>query len=247
MPWCGLVKNCRSHAPQHFALRPLCAISFGRILVRGRARPLLACCGATEHPWDRYNVPRDWFPRSLRCLIIGENPGYPATARSLTPSEYFYTDPPRDNVVVREALLHGLHREGLIPEARLKGFRDAGFLFDHAIRCLLPKEVVKRERQAAMRYASHRVEHPDHLRALAQARVVWVMGHLASNAVANIADDFPKERRLISKPPWPGELAPRSRFFLSEYFARWNEKKAPAICEAFSRFARGRGVFDDSA
>lgn len=225
---------------------------------------MFACCGASEHQWDRYNVLRDWFPDSLRCLIIGENPGRPeegpredaagqrrSRARSRRPSQYFYREPASyddDRVAVRRALLRGLYGEGLIRDATLPGFRDAGFLFDHAIRCLLRKEDVKREHRAAQRYGSRRVEHPDHLRPLiAQSRVVWVMGYLASNAVANIADEFPKERRLISRAPWPGEVAPGSRFFLSEYFTRWNEDETNSICQAFSRFARGRGIFNESA
>lgn len=84
-----------------------------------------ACCSAVKHPWDEHEVERRWLPRALRCLIIGENPGD-------TTSEYFYQPPASyasDAVVVRRALLRGLHHHGLIPEPTLEGFRDAGFLF----------------------------------------------------------------------------------------------------------------------
>src|SRR2546428_10378446 len=87
---------------------------------------MLACCGVQEHPWDRHNVKTDWLPASIRCLIVGENPG---AARS----EYFYNPPTsyaRDRVVVRKGLLHGLHAVGLLNAATLEGFRDAGFLLD---------------------------------------------------------------------------------------------------------------------
>jgi len=203
---------------------------------------LPACCSAVKHPWDEHEVERRWLPRALRCLIIGENPGD-------TTSEYFYQPPASyasDAVVVRRALLRGLHHHGLIPEPTLEGFRDAGFLFDHAIRCQLPRDDVAAEQHRAMRYASRRVEDPAHLRRrLAESVVVWVMGHLASNAVANITPEFPKKRRRISMPPYPGPVSPSSRFFVSEYLTWRNEAEAPRFCEAFLRFASGKGVFHD--
>jgi hypothetical protein len=67
------------------------------------------------------------------------------------------------------------------------------------------------------------------------------MGHVASNAVANAVADFPKEPRKISQPPYPGPIAPGSRYFVSEYFHRFNQKETPAIFEAFTRFARSLG------
>ena len=205
---------------------------------------MLACCGADSHPWDRYQVETVWLPRKLSCLIVGENPGG-------NESEYFYAVPEsytRDRVVVRRCLLRGLHDQKLIPEATLEGFRDAGLLFDHAIRCPLPSTVVKEEHRAARRYASTRLENPTHLCPwLSQATAVWVMGHLASNAVANATAEFPKQRRRISMHPYPGEISPRSKFFLSEYFTWRNEKKTPEICQAFIRFARERAIFDDVA
>lgn len=201
----------------------------------------LACCGNAMHPWDQFEVESRWLPRSLRCLVVGENPG-------AATSEYFYACPASygtDTVVIRMSLLRGLHQQGLILEATLGGFQDAGFLFDHAIRCPLSAKVVARERQNAMRYASRRVRDPVHLRIrLAHATVVWVMGHLASNAVANATGDFPKQRRQISKLPYPGPISRRSKFFVSEYFTWRNESAAPGICEAFAQFAREKFVFD---
>lgn len=203
---------------------------------------MLSCCGATEHAWDRYEVEHHWIPRVLRCLIIGENPGGNS-------SEYFYARPTsytNDPVVVRRSLLRGLHNHGFIPEATLEGFKDAGFLFDHAIRCQLASAIVGRERQRAMRYRSRRVEDASHLRPLvAKATVVWVMGHLASNAVANATAEFAKERRKISEPPHPAAIGPCSRFFLSEYFTWRNEGDTPGICAAFARFASGKVLFRD--
>jgi hypothetical protein len=181
------------------------------------------------------------MPQALRCLIIGENPGD-------SDSEYFYSPPANythDRVRVRQALLGGLHGQGLIPNPMLEGFREGGFLFDHAIRCALPKTRVQKERRAAIRYQSTCAEDPSHLLdAINRAPIVWVMGHIASNAVANVTNDFPKQRRQIAKAPYPGELLQGSKFFLSEYFTRWNQAEMQRICEAFVRFARVRKVFN---
>jgi len=196
------------------------------------------CCDAPSHPWDRWQVERLWMPKSLRCLIVGENPGD-------VPSEYFYeppADPKLDRVRVRRELLDGLRGVGLIVEPTLEAFCDAGFLFDHAIRCPLPSSTVNRERPKANRYASERVASPAHLvPSLTQARLVWVMGHVASNAVANATTDFPKDRRKISQFPYPGPAGPDSRFFVSEYFHRFNKEETPGIFVAFARFARQNG------
>ena len=201
-----------------------------------------ACCGAEKHGWDRLEVERYWLPPILRCFIVGENPGD-------TTSEYFYERPAsyaQDEVAVRRALLRGLHQQGLIAEATLEGFQEGGFLFDHAIRCQLSPMIVSSERQKAMRYASRRVRNADHLsRWLSQSRVVWVMGHLASNAVANASTEFPKRRRNISMPPYPSEIARDSMFFVSEYLSWRTEAKASAFAEALKRFAQERGVFGD--
>lgn len=203
---------------------------------------MLACCGAEKHQWEKHEVEPVWLPRVLRCFIVGENP-------SDTTSQYFYEAPDdyaSDAVVVRRALLRGLHEHGLIPEAKLEAFRDAGFLFDHAIRCQLDSDTVGAERQKAMRYASGRVQNPAHLRPwLAQAKVVWVMGHLASNGVGNAIAEFPRQRRRISLPPFPGSIAPGSRFFLSEYLSWRTESEASRFSESFARFAREKAAFED--
>ena len=200
---------------------------------------MMACCSAAKHQWETHEVERVWLPRVLRCFIIGENPGD-------TTSQYFYEPPEAyasDPVVVRRAVLGGLHRHRLIPEPTLEAFRDAGFLFDHAIRCQLDSDTVSTERQKAMRYACRRVEGPEHLRSrLATAKMVWVMGHLASNAVANATPEFPKHRRRISLSPFPGSIGPGSKFFLSEYLSWRTESQAPRFCEDLARFARGKGA-----
>jgi hypothetical protein len=169
---------------------------------------------------------------------VGENPG------DVT-SEYFYEppiDPKNDRVRVRRELLGGLHDVGLIAEPTLGAFRDAGFLFDDAIRCPVPSSTVSQERLKANRYASERLANPVHLvPPLAQAKIIWVMGHVASNAVANATPDFPKERRKISQAPYPGPIARGSQFFVSEYFHRFNRRETPAIFAAFLRFARQNG------
>jgi len=198
------------------------------------------CCGAEENQWEKHDVERHWVPCVVRCFIVGENPGD-------TRSQYFYEQPTSyatDGIVVRRALLRGLHHDGLIPEATLPGFRAGGFLFDHAIRCQLSSRIVGAERRRAMRYASTRAAAAVHLRSwLAQASVVWVMGHLASNAVAEATEEFPRQMRRISLPPYPSGLAPNSSFFLSEYLTWRYEGRALNLCEAFARFARSRGVF----
>jgi hypothetical protein len=200
---------------------------------------LEVCCGLT-HPWDTYQVESRWLPDPLHCLIIGENPGSPD-------SEYFYQVPKdylTDPVVVRRAILQGLFQTTLISEPTLLGFREGGFIFDHAIRCQRPSDIVKAERQRAPRYKTARVKNPIHLRPLLEkAPLVWIMGHLASNAVANLDSGFPKIKRLISKAPFPGPVLPKSKYFLSEYFTWRNEKQTLQICEKFSRFAKERNKF----
>jgi hypothetical protein len=85
-------------------------------------------------------------PDPLGCLVIGESPGEDA-------AKYFY-NPRRRKVAVRAIMLRELHRHNLISEQSLVAFRAAGFLFDHAIRCLLPPRVVKHEAALADRYLS---------------------------------------------------------------------------------------------
>ena len=126
---------------------------------------------------------------------------------------------------IRDALLQNLSEQELIASATLEGFKKAGFLFDHAIRCTMPPVYIRHERETAMRYKAKLVQNPEHLReTLDRARIVWVMGHLACNAVANLTDAFLQKPRKISKPPYPKpDPTPDSRFFVSEYLT-WRRK-----------------------
>ena len=69
------------------------------------------------------------------------------------------------------------------------------------------------------------------------------MGHLASNAVGNATRDFPKLKRKISMAPYPGELAPGAKFFVSEYLTWRTQAKASAFAQAFAEFVGQRRVF----
>jgi hypothetical protein len=81
-----------------------------------------------------FSVPTEWVPDPLGCLVIGESPGDDAT-------KYFYNGR-RRKVAVRTIMLGELHRHNLISEQSLAAFRAGGFVFDDAIRCLLPAKVV---------------------------------------------------------------------------------------------------------
>src|SRR5438552_1725433 len=132
---------------------------------------LLPCCGASAHPWETFSVATEWLPEPLRCLVIGESPGEDAT-------RYFYN--PRRKVPVRTIMLRELHRHSLINEPTLLAFQKAGFLFDHAIRCLLPSHVIQHEANLANRYESSRASAATHLVPfLRQECPVWVMGRIA--------------------------------------------------------------------
>lgn len=50
--------------------------------VENRA-PVLACCGAAEHPWETFSVQREWLPETLCCLVIGESPGEDASTSTM--------------------------------------------------------------------------------------------------------------------------------------------------------------------
>ena len=198
-------------------------------------------CGCRRHSYEQFEVERKWRPHRLRCLIVGENP-------SDEGQPYFYEEPinyDNDSVVVRRSLLQNLYEREILDSVTLTGFREAGFLFDHAIRCRMSKDEVKKERERAQRYKSERVQNPTHLLpTVREAPIVWVMGHLASNAMANLDADFPKEKRRISRDPFPCPVVPGSRYFLSEYLTeRWNKDKWPEIFAAFLTFARTKDVF----
>ena len=197
---------------------------------------IMNCCTHT-HPYDRFDVQGSWQPPELRCLIVGENPGGPKSA-------YFY-DPPGsyedDPVDVRYALLQNLSGQKLLSPAILEGFREAGFLFDHAIRCPIPRNEFRAEM----------VKNPEHLReTLAHAPIVWVMGHWACKAVANLTNTFPKKKYPLTESPYSWEI---DKFFISAYLTKrkykWNnpEEIWPRIFSAFAHFVErkvgaGKGI-----
>ena len=69
---------------------------------------MLVCCGAASHQWEKHEVERRWLPYTLKCLIIGENPGDKT-------SQYFYEKPlshssrsSSSNIVRRMALCYAI-------------------------------------------------------------------------------------------------------------------------------------------
>jgi hypothetical protein len=181
------------------------------------------CCSKT-HAWDAYDVATRWKPDTLRCLIVGENPG---DERSM----YFYQPADdRDPVRVRSNLLNGLKEANLISTPTLHAFRAAGFLFDHAIRCRMSSEQVEAYRRSADRAMPRLPGNAEHLEPLLdEAQAVWVMGRIARKAVASIARDFPVERNHISKAPYPCRLK-RTKYFVSRYLSRMSRSHAATIC-----------------
>lgn len=177
------------------------------------------------HPWDRFEVERVWRPQRLRCLIVGESPGGDA-------AKYFYNQ--RRKVAVRTIMLRELQRHGLVSEPTLPAFRNAGFLFDHAIRCLLPSGTVQREANLANRYESTCAAAAVHLGPfLRQGSPVWVMGRIARNAVAVLCCEFPRDASDISKPPYPHRLPEAPRFFVSRYLLHASRVE---VAQIFTRF-----------
>lgn len=194
---------------------------------------VLPCCGAQEHPWNTFSVATEWLPDVLRCLVIGESPGEDET-------KYFYN--PRSKVAVRTIMLRELHRHGLLNEPTLPAFRAAGFLFDHAIRCVLPSIVFQNEANRANRYKSQRAAAATHLEAyLRKESPVWVMGRIARNAVAALRIDFPRDTSKISKPPYPCRLAKAPRFFVSRYLLHASSLEVATI------FARLHAFCDETS
>lgn len=182
---------------------------------------LLHCCSAPAHPWETFSVATKWLPNPLRCLVIGESPGEDAT-------RYFYN--PYRKVPVRTIMLRELHRHTLISDPTLPSFCKAGFLFDHAIRCLLSRDIILREANLANRYESSRAAEARHLAPfLGQGSSVWVMGRIARNAVAAISGDFPHDTSEISKYPNPRRLPEAQRFFVSRYLLHASEKEIAQI------------------
>jgi len=183
------------------------------------------CCGSRLHPWDEFAVPTNWMPRDLRCLIIGESPGDET-------SVYFYDE--RRRVAVRTIMLRELQRHAIITQPSLVAFKEAGLLFDHAIRCRLPEDLIRREAELAKRYESPRAASVTHLQQpLKDAPLVWVMGRIARNAVAVLQSEFLPDQGNISKPPYPRRVPSAPRFFVSRYLLH---AKAKEVAEIFLRF-----------
>ena len=166
----------------------------------------MICCSNRAHPWDTFAVSKTWCPSDLRCLIVGESPSEP----------YIYDAHRR--AAIQTMLLKDLHSHELIAKPNLSAFRDAGFLFDHAIRCLLPQPVIKQEWRRAKKFSSNRAETAIHLQPLLSAATkVWVMGYIARNAVAALCREFPRDRSAITKAPYPCQVGEAPRFFVSRY------------------------------
>jgi len=191
------------------------------------------CCGAQEHPWETFSVATKWSPETLRCLILGESPGEVA-------AKYFYNEDRK--VAVRTIMLRELHRHGVLSEPSLPAFRNAGFLFDHAIRCLLPAGIIQQEANLANRYESLRAAAAAHLWSfLRQESPVWVMGRVARNAVAALCCEFPRDLSEISKPPYPRRLPDAPRFFVSRYLLHASRLETTKI------FSRLHPLLDENA
>lgn len=192
---------------------------------------LISCCSSGKHPWDTYAVEREWLPEFLRCLVIGESPGEDR-------SKYFYNQ--HRKVAVRTIMLRELSRHRLISEPTLLAFRKAGFLFDHAIRCLLPSDAIHREATLAAQYKSSRAAAATHLIPfLGEKPFVWVMGRIAMNAVAELHGEFPRDRFEISKPPYPRVLPEAPRFFVSRYLLHASSAEVAEIFRRLHQFLDG--------
>jgi hypothetical protein len=188
------------------------------------------CC-TDKHPFDQFAVVEKWWPGKIKCLIVGENPG---AADSL----YFYDRHQAegsDPVHVRKYLLAMLKTHGLIKDPSLGAFREAGFAFDHAIRCPLPQEVVEKERQAAQRFRSERAHRAEHLRdVLGRVPKTWAMGLIARDAITFVLGMEQVKRKL--HPPYSMSADGRTRLFISEYVTWHSPKHHADIGTAFKRF-----------
>lgn len=188
-----------------------------------------SCACGKDHPWDTFSVSAEWVPVPLRCFVIGESPGNDA-------AKYFY-NARRKRVAIRTIMLRELGRHSLVDELTLRAFQQRGFLFDHAIRCLLPSDTIRRERTLADRYESPRAKAATHLNGnLQRAPAVWVMGRIARNAVAERCDEFPRDASEISKSPHPCQLPQAPRFFVSRYLLHSPSSEIPTIFARLHRF-----------
>jgi hypothetical protein len=197
---------------------------------------VMSCCGQAAHAWDQFRVATEWVPDRLRCLIVGENPGSATTA-------YFY-DGNRE-VAIRSLLLEGLYRVGIIAASTLSAFRNAGFLFDHGIRCHLAGAEVATQRRLARTYSSPRANAATHLTAfIRSASSVWAMGYVARNAVAAACAAFPRDARDIARCPYSMQLQEAPKFFASRYLTRAPREDVAAIFREFGAFWVRRGGDD---
>lgn len=190
------------------------------------------CCNKA-HPFDSRNVKTSWWPKRLRCLIIGESPGNPT-------SLYFYDPIPqekKDPVGVRSQLLRGLCEIGLLTAPILENFKEEGFLFDHGIRCPLSlKSIIEKERQLAQRFKSSLAHRANYLKEeIALAEKVWVMGHVARDAVLHQLKNQGQETHEPLKsrftPPFQTE-----KFFFSRYLTRCPLIERKMIWKGFKDF-----------
>jgi hypothetical protein len=190
------------------------------------------CCSG-RHPFDSRAVLERWQPKDLRCLIIGESPGD-------TDSAYFYDPIPvgrRDPIEVRRYLLSGLSSVGLISSPTLEALSSGGFLFDHAIRCQLRRDVINRERAAAAGWKSERAHRASHLVELLDvAPKVWVMGRIDLDAVRHVCGLSALVATCRVDPPYIVADTGGPRFFVSRYLNRWSEPTRAEILDEFKRF-----------
>jgi hypothetical protein len=136
-----------------------------------------------------------------------------------------------DPVKIRRLLLSQLVVQGLLEKPTLEDFKAKGFFFDHAVRCQIPMTYVVRDRKLARRYQSQLVSTQTHLpRLIKLFDKVWVMGHIARNAVANLGVISVNSRGLI--PAYTEGL----RFFISPYVRHYKGYGPYEIVAAFKAF-----------
>jgi hypothetical protein len=193
------------------------------------------CCNAV-HPFDKAQAGALWWPPSVRCLIVGESPGTPG-------APYFYdplpedADPEKDPVEVRRYLLGGLFGVRLIARRDLGAFRDAGLAFDHAIRCQLSSDIIKKEWRQALDFRSKRAHGATHLVPLInQVPRVWIMGRLARDAVRHVGRLANMIERKPLDPPYVIKIDDEPRFFVSRYLNRYAANHVEEILVKFREF-----------
>jgi len=175
------------------------------------------------HPFDYYCVSEKWWPDPIRCLIIGETPGS-------SHSCYFYDS--EKPVRVRDNILFGLHGHDLIASPTLSAFKEAGFLFDHAIRCRVRPS--KQDWRSAKKYQYVKAEHTQHLdKLLRRVRKVWIMGYVARNAVSCLDSSFPQIQKGLST-PYVQEGS--SKYFISRYLLYVGDSEVLKIAGSLKKY-----------